>query len=97
MQRAQPNLFTRGDTFFGICQGIGEDIGFNPDFLRLAFTALLFLNPVAALAAYAAMGAAVLASRLLFPNRSPAAAQPAGGLQPAAEDLAEPEPVPLAA
>ena len=31
------NLFTRDDTFFGICEGVGEDFGFNANWRRLAF------------------------------------------------------------
>ena len=68
MQTAQPSLFARPDTFFGVCQGIGEDLGFNPNYLRLALPLLLFLYPVATLAGYAAAGAIVFASRWLFPE-----------------------------
>ena len=91
MQTAQPSLFAREDTFFGVCQGLGEDLGFNPLYLRLAFTLALFLNPVAALGGYAAAGVVVLAARLLFPNPRPAAKHEQ------AEAEREAEPLPLAA
>ncbi|HEX8525481.1 PspC domain-containing protein [Allosphingosinicella sp.] len=98
MRDVQTNLFTRGDTFIGVCQGVGEDTGIPPDLLRLAFTALLFLAPVAALAGYAGLGAVVLASRLLFPVRSRTSARgQAAGSPVEANDEAAPEQVKLAA
>jgi phage shock protein C len=68
MKTAQPNPFTREDTFLGVCQAIGEDFGFNPLLLRLAFAGGMFWNFTATLGAYAALGLIVLASRLLAPN-----------------------------
>jgi phage shock protein PspC (stress-responsive transcriptional regulator) len=68
MDSVQPNVFTREDTFFGVCQALGDDFGFNPIVLRFAFAAGLFFNPVVALGAYAALGLTVLASRLISPN-----------------------------
>lgn len=58
---------------FGICARIGEDFGFNPLWLRLAFAGALILNPVVVIGSYFALGLVVLTSRLLFPNRKPAA------------------------
>jgi len=78
MQTETTNLFRRRDTFFGICEAVGQDFGFNPLYLRLAFIAPLFFFPVQTFAAYFALGFIVLASRLLFPNKAAAAAgQPA--------------------
>lgn len=78
MQTETTNLFRRRDTFFGICEAVGLDFGFNPLYLRLAFIAPLFFFPVQTFAAYFALGFIVLASRLLFPNKAAAAAgQPA--------------------
>ena len=37
MTDREPNLLRRDDTFFGVCQAIGEDFGFHPIFLRIAF------------------------------------------------------------
>lgn len=59
---------------FGICHRVGEDFGFNPLWLRLAFASALILNPVAVIASYFVLGAIVLSSRLLFPNRKREAA-----------------------
>lgn len=60
-------LFTRDDTFLGICQGLGEDLGVSPDLFRVAMIPALFFFPVQALAAYFGAGAVVLFSRLVFP------------------------------
>ena len=35
MESARTNLFTRNDTLLGICEGIGEDFGFNANYLRV--------------------------------------------------------------
>jgi len=97
MHGNQASLIARPDTFLGVCEGIGEDLGFHPNFLRIALAGLLFWNPIAALAAYAGLGLLVGLSRWLFPNpRAQAAAVEAVGperLQAEAEE----EPVPLAA
>ncbi|QPQ55756.1 PspC domain-containing protein [Allosphingosinicella flava] len=61
------NLFTRDDTFLGICQGLGEDLGISPDLFRVAMIPALFFFPVQTLAAYFGTGAVVLFSRLVFP------------------------------
>jgi phage shock protein PspC (stress-responsive transcriptional regulator) len=71
---AQPNLFFREDTLFGVCEALGEDFGINPTWLRIAFAAPLMWNPAVVIAAYAATGVVVLASRLLAPNPPRAAA-----------------------
>jgi phage shock protein PspC (stress-responsive transcriptional regulator) len=68
MQAVQTNVFTRDDTFFGVCQAIGDDFGFSPQWLRIAFALAIFWNPFAAVAAYAGLGALVLATRWLVPN-----------------------------
>lgn len=81
------NVFTRDDTFFGVCQAIGDDFGFNPNYLRAVFGASLLFSPVAVLAFYAAAGIAVALSRLIVPepraafasDAAQAAPVPAGG------------------
>ena len=35
----------RNDTILGVCEAIGQDFGFNPLWLRLAFIAPLFFAP----------------------------------------------------
>ena len=106
MQVSQPSLIARDDTFFGVCAGLGEDFGFNPIYLRVAFAAALFFNPLAALGAYAAAGLVVLLARWVSPNpRIAAAAQPLaaspavlpdGPTEHAADDMDQ-YPLPIAA
>lgn len=76
MPNETTNLFRRRDTFFGTCEAVGQDFGFNPLYLRLAFIAPLFFFPVQTFAAYFGLGFIVLMSRLFFPNRAVAAEVP---------------------
>ena len=69
MQRSQENLFFRNDTIFGVCEAIGTDFGFNPNWLRLAFAAPVYWNPGLMFGAYVALGLVVLVSRYVFPDR----------------------------
>jgi len=68
MQAAHPNPFTRDDTMLGICQAIGDDLGFNPTILRAAFAIPLVMSPMVAAGIYLSLGVAVLVSRLLVPE-----------------------------
>jgi phage shock protein C len=61
------SLFNRPDTLFGICEGVGQDLGFNPNYLRVALAVSMIWNPVAVLATYALLGVAVAASRWITP------------------------------
>lgn len=78
MAERQPNLLTRDDTFFGVCQALGEDFGFHPNLLRVAFGVPVIFFPMQVLTIYFGLGAVVLLSRLLAPRpKRQAAAQPA--------------------
>src|SRR3954447_10980828 len=81
-QENQVALPLRNHTILGICEGIGEDFGFNPIFLRIPLAAMVIVNATWAFGAYFGLGAIVLASRLLFPDRK--AATKANVAQPAA-------------
>lgn len=94
MTATTANLLTRDDTMFGVCEALGEDLGFHPNYLRVTLAVLLLWNPVVVIATYLAAGLVVLASRLIWPNRRRAAPAPVAA--PAAAELA-PEPLPLAA
>jgi phage shock protein PspC (stress-responsive transcriptional regulator) len=98
-QDLQPALPLRSHTILGICEGLGEDFGFNPIYLRVPFAASVLLSPEMAIGAYLALGLIVLASRLLFPKakatQSKDATQPAPAAQPANSEV-EPQ-LPLAA
>lgn len=67
-QENQVALPLRSHTILGVCEGIGEDFGFNPTFLRVPFAAVVLYSPMIAIGAYLALGLVVLASRLVFPK-----------------------------
>jgi len=92
--QTQGNLFTRPDTFFGICEGIGEDTLIPANLIRIALGVTLYFNPTAAFATYAALGVLVLFTRLLFPAprrvaAAPAAADPAPVADAAMDEVPE--------
>ena len=68
MANNQGTIFARDDTFFGVCEALGEDFGFNPFFLRLALGVGLIWNPLAMVAVYAALGLLVAAVRFIAPD-----------------------------
>ena len=68
----------RNDTFLGVCEAIGQDFGFNPNWLRVAFAPFILLSPMITLAAYLALGAVVAIARWFFPVQSRAAKREAG-------------------
>lgn len=83
----------RNDTILGVCEAIGEDFGFNPLWLRLAFIAPLFLQPMLTVAAYLALGLVIAASRYFFPRQVPVSQAEA----PLTETVAADEPLAIAA
>ncbi|HZC37345.1 MAG TPA: PspC domain-containing protein [Sphingomicrobium sp.] len=72
-QENQVALPLRNHTILGVCEGIGEDFGFNPIFLRVPLATMVIINPMLAFGAYFGLGAVVLVSRLLFPDRKTSA------------------------
>jgi phage shock protein PspC (stress-responsive transcriptional regulator) len=87
------SVFTREDTFFGVCFAIGTDLGFNPTWLRVLFAFLFFWSPATAAAVYAGCGALVALSRWLVPEPGGAAA----GAGDSTSGECEPEDLKLAA
>ena len=65
----QTMLPLRNDTILGVCEAIGQDFGFNPTWLRLAFIAPIFFAPYAAVGAYLGLGVVVAATRLLVKDK----------------------------
>jgi phage shock protein C len=63
------NLLLRNDTFFGVCEGLGQDFGFHPNWLRIAFAAGFYFNPTVVIGTYLVLGVLVAVSRLAFPDR----------------------------
>lgn len=86
MQTYQRSLFARNDTLLGICQAVGEDLGFNPTYLRVAFAIGLFFSLGTSVGIYLAMGAVVLASRLVY--RAPRKTMPQAAAAPTVADVA---------
>ncbi|MEO8546893.1 MAG: PspC domain-containing protein [Sphingomicrobium sp.] len=72
-QEPQPNLFFRDDTLFGVCEGLGEEFGFNANYLRVVFAAGILWNPVAIVGIYIGLGAALAFARWAYPKLSSAA------------------------
>lgn len=95
----EPNMTTqtmlplRHDTILGVCEAIGQDFGFNPTWLRLAFIAPIFFAPVWTVAAYLGLGVLVAATRLLFKDK-PASEQV---VDAQAVELVEDDTLPMAA
>jgi phage shock protein PspC (stress-responsive transcriptional regulator) len=89
------NVLTREDTLLGVCQAIGDDFGFNPLWLRVAFAACLYWNPAAVVGTYLGLGIIVAISRLVIRNPRPVRAEPEATV--AIETVGESEPLPLAA
>jgi len=67
-QEPKANLFLRDDTIFGVCEGLGEEFGFNPNFLRVPFAAGILWNPVAIVGIYLGLGAALAVARWIYPK-----------------------------
>ncbi len=79
----KPNLFLRNDTIFGVCEAIGQDLGFHPNWLRVTLALGLFWNATYVIAFYLAAGVVVAASRWLFPDVQVPAAEPVRSAGPA--------------
>jgi phage shock protein C len=59
----------RNDTILGVCEAVGEDFGFNANWLRLAFAAGFYFSPVLVVASYAGLGLLVAATRYFAPKQ----------------------------
>jgi phage shock protein PspC (stress-responsive transcriptional regulator) len=57
----------RRDTFLGVFEAIGQDLGINPNWLRVPFAALILWNPEIIIGLYLALGLIVAATRWFFP------------------------------
>src|SRR5215213_6518813 len=67
-QQSYVALPLRVHTILGVCEGLGEDFRINPTLLRIPLAGLVLWSPLMAAGIYFALGAVVLASRLLFPR-----------------------------
>ena len=78
----QVALPLRSHTILGVCEGIGEDFGFNPFFLRLAMLGGMFFSLPGMVVAYAALGVTVALSRWLFPRGNSEASETVTAVEP---------------
>ena len=83
----QPALPLRNDTILGVCEALGQDFGFHPNFLRVPLAAGVLISPLMVLGIYFGLGLAVLVSRLLYPAPRPLAVPQAAA--PPAERTAD--------
>ena len=77
----------RGDTLLGVCEAVGQDLGINPNWLRIPFAALLLWNPVVIVGGYLGLAVIVGITRLLLPV---ARRQPTAMAEQAAEPATAP-------
>ena len=63
------NVFLRHDTIFGTCQAIGDEFGFNPNWLRAPLAAAILASPTGAIAFYLGLSLVVLVARLAFRSK----------------------------
>jgi phage shock protein PspC (stress-responsive transcriptional regulator) len=85
MQTSQPSVFARDHTILGVCEALGEDLGFNPVYLRVPLACCLLLNPWAVVATYAGLAVLVAFTRVVAPNPRPAALAEAASASVAAD------------
>lgn len=67
----------RNDTVLGVCEAIGRDFGFNPNWLRVAFAMTLYWAPMVVIGLYVGLAITVGTAHYFFP--SPRSAATAGG------------------
>ena len=83
----------RGDTILGVCEAIGTDLGFNPNFLRVPLATLILLDAKIAIGAYLGLGLVVALARWLYPVERRTASDRLADSTPAdeAEDMMDSE------
>jgi len=59
----------RGDTMLGVCEALGQDFGFHPNWLRLVLGSVVLWSPWMAFAIYLGLGVIVALSRIIAPPR----------------------------
>lgn len=66
---ATTSLIFRNDTILGVCEALGQDFGFNPNWLRIAFCAPIYWNPGLVIGTYLGLGLLVAVTRYAFPDK----------------------------
>jgi phage shock protein PspC (stress-responsive transcriptional regulator) len=71
----QENVVLRNDTLLGVCEALGQDLNFHPNFLRVPLATGIVIAPMLMVAIYLGLGALVFVSRTFFPDRTQTIAQ----------------------
>ena len=69
MSTGNTNLLLRNDTVLGVCEAIGQDFGFHPNWLRLTLASLFYFAPAAVIGTYVGLGLVVAFTRWVAPDR----------------------------
>lgn len=85
----------RDDTLFGVCEALGEDFGFNANWLRASLGVGLLLAPIPTVIFYGAAGLLVGLTRWFVPD--PVVSLPEAEIAEPVEAHEEQEELPLAA
>jgi phage shock protein C len=68
MPNANTNLVLRNDTVLGVCEAIGQDFGFHPNWLRLTLASLFYFFPMGVIGTYLGLGVIVAFTRWFAPD-----------------------------
>ena len=68
MPTTNANLLLRNDTVLGVCEAIGNDFGFHPNWLRLTLASLFYFFPAGVIGSYLALGLVVAFTRWVAPD-----------------------------
>lgn len=63
-------IFARADTLLGVCHGLGQELGVDPTWFRVALALGLFFDWQAVVVGYLAVGVALAAFRWVAPFRA---------------------------
>ena len=70
MSTGNTNLLFRNDTVLGVCEAIGQDFGFHPNWLRLTLASLFYFFPMAVIGTYVGLGVIVAFTRWIAPDQA---------------------------
>lgn len=96
MQPAPTNILMRNDTILGVCEAIGQDLGFHPNWLRVTLAGALYFAPLAVVGVYLGLGLLVAATRWIAPDEI-AQVEAAAAPRPELVEAGFAEELPLAA
>jgi phage shock protein PspC (stress-responsive transcriptional regulator) len=92
MSTSNTNLVFRNDTVLGVCEAIGQDFGFHPNWLRLTLASLFYFFPMGVIGTYLGLGIVVAFTRWVAPDRAEQVDR-----QAIVDAEGEEEPLPIAA